>query len=1449
MSNRRALRPTSQSRQPHEIFQQLNEQKQIVPSIQQLEPIDIPPAFNLTMSTIPSDSSIQSMTSNSFIGAPIDFIPNVPMVRKPPTLEQVETKADPFTLVRNPVPRRFQTVAPNTVGTLNQGVPNFQSIPTNLTSRDQVGLGGSYKLNISSEEKKMKKEEEAESRSNLPVAEIMGSELSLLSFEEMEKLAGGVEVKLDRIIDAEIGSVNDPRLGPDFANEQCIGCGRINCAGHYGLIRFKRPIYNPLTIRETMSVLSCVCNCCGKPLLSRESMEESGLLSLTPTDLLSSKGLEAECKRGIKCQFADRLAAQHGVTPCRPNPKYIPSLIKKEGKIMYNLSKEDKIEIKTLENAVMFLDRLSDLKMINKVGDLQYIIDNRPHYIASLEYALNGPIAQLVAKDVIKRVGQSRSYRIVRDEKAIIRSAEEAYRILDMISKEDSHLLGFRGDSHPRNFILQGMLVIPPIERPRNMEMGRLQQNELTKGYLEIIAANNKIQPGSIDDESVSYLYRKVKEFLRGSDNQHLRSRGKAKRSIKDLIQGKKAIVRANMMGKRVKKCGRTVLGPDPRLKFGEIGVPSRWAPYLTVTVIVTKENIEAMRELLSVGHVSYIFDTIGNRRQVVKGKKYTIDIGYKIERWLRDGDYVVFGRQPTLSKHSMLGYKAVLLPGNTIRLHLAACTPHNADFDGDEGTIHVPGSEKASQEVKERFNIRRCILQSQQSRPVIGLTNDVVVGLSLLSQPGLLLDREHIVGMASEFIATGDPKSDRDPFANLSMLLMDFADPGSTFWARLDKYNVNSRSGRAVISALFPEDFDYNHDGVTIREGILIGGQLTSKHVGPKSQSIVQELVLEYDNETASDFITNASFLAGYYMTVRGLSISASDCFTDDQKIRDLVRREVIQMEDMMESFTSKDEVQKEIEENTILRQAQDIQIRTRKQISNILEGKDNPLLDKVKGIFESRDFKSGLDFRGLIIDSIRFTPESKLEMDSIIKDTKLSGDSKSQKLALFVVNKLNFLIRNAQTNRDDYKTYSDQFAIEIKTVLESFESRLDRYQAMFNFMEQFTHEKIASNIISQINNVIADNASTSEKIAVITELVKGNIARIKLKFTLIQDKVVEVREVLTAAYANEQQFINELPRRLASIWDVKQSEFESLIPDIKKILVDPVTGGTRELQAQAIVRLVDDDLSKRHIEHTWGREQFIDNITRWIDLDTYTGTQEQKVMKATNKILNLWIANEIPVDSKISNIIKKNISNITESKDDTLDRVNSIIATYHKAKLAHERNALIVMSEAGSKGDLSTLTQTLGQLGQLYYSNKRPVPTLPGNRCLPMFEPDDRDPRSRGFVCNNYGEGIGPAGYYFTNLTGREGLIDTAIKTSETGDLSHRIAKTLEDIIIFVDGSIRNSSAQIFTFVPGGDGYEGSRLKLVNSKLTGSVRAPLDIGVLISKLNRKAGWKQSSE
>jgi DNA-directed RNA polymerase beta' subunit len=169
---------------------------------------------------------------------------------------------------------------------------------------------------------------------------------------------------------------------------------------------------------------------------------------------------------------------------------------------------------------------------------------------------------------------------------------------------------------------------------------------------------------------------------------------------------------------------------------------------------------------------------------------------------------------------------------------------------------------------------------------------------------------------------------------------------------------------------------------------------------------------------------------------------------------------------------------------------------------------------------------------------------------------------------------------------------------------------------------------------------------------------------------------------------------------------------------------------------------------------------------------------------------------------------------------------------------------NALRVMAQSGAKGAEFNIAQITGLVGQQFLKGERLKATLTqGTRCLPYFEPNDLSIEAHGFCQHSFMRGLSPAELFFHQAATREGLMDTAIKTSETGSMHHRIVKALEDIQVRYDGSVRNANGTIFQYVYGEDGFDAAELQMVKTK-TGEMASFIDINESVARINSRYGY-----
>lgn len=241
---------------------------------------------------------------------------------------------------------------------------------------------------------------------------------------------------------------------------------------------------------------------------------------------------------------------------------------------------------------------------------------------------------------------------------------------------------------------------------------------------------------------------------------------------IRQLLEKKEGLFRKHMMGKRVNYAARSVISPDPYIETSEIGIPPVFATKLTYPEPVTYHNVKVLRQAVINGpkkwpgatHVQHedgtiqnlaIFDEAG--RTAIANQLLTPSSGLdgsplarvnkKVYRHLRNGDFLLLNRQPTLHKPSIMAHTARVLPGEkTIRMHYANCNTYNADFDGDEMNAHFPQSELGRAEAMVIARTDQQYLVPTDGGVLRGLIQDhVCAGVAMTSRENFFTREEYI--------------------------------------------------------------------------------------------------------------------------------------------------------------------------------------------------------------------------------------------------------------------------------------------------------------------------------------------------------------------------------------------------------------------------------------------------------------------------------------------------------------------------------------------------------------------------------------------------------------------------------------------------------------------------------------------------------------------------------
>jgi DNA-directed RNA polymerase II subunit RPB1 len=320
-------------------------------------------------------------------------------------------------------------------------------------------------------------------------------------------------------------------------------------------------------------------------------------------------------------------------------------------------------------------------------------------------------------------------------------------------------------------WMLVTVLPVPPPQVRPSVSMdgssgGMRSQDYLTFKLSDILKTNIALKrydaenaPAHITREFEDILQYHVATMVDNNISglpQAMQKSGRALKSIRQRLKGKEGRIRGNLMGKRVDFSSRTVITGDPNISIDEVGVPRSIARTLTFPERVTPLNLEVLQKLVQNGALenpgaNAIIRQSGDRvnlKFVPQAGDQPLQLGDIVERHLQDGDYVIFNRQPSLHKMSMMGHRVRIMPFSTFRLNLSVTTPYNADFDGDEMNLHAPQSFETRAEIKEIMMVPRQIISPQANKPVMGIVQDTLCGIRKFTLRDNFLTRDMVMNI-----------------------------------------------------------------------------------------------------------------------------------------------------------------------------------------------------------------------------------------------------------------------------------------------------------------------------------------------------------------------------------------------------------------------------------------------------------------------------------------------------------------------------------------------------------------------------------------------------------------------------------------------------------------------------------------------------------------------------
>ncbi len=470
---------------------------------------------------------------------------------------------------------------------------------------------------------------------------------------------------------------------------------------------------------------------------------------------------------------------------------------------------------------------------------------------------------------------------------------------MEKIPNEDLIPLGINPDVARPEWTILTVLPVPPVTmRPSIiLENGQRSEDDLTHKLVDIIRINQRFKenqdagaPQLIIEDLWELLQYHVTTYLDNEVAGCPPARHRSGRPLKTLSQrlkGKDGRFRGSLSGKRVNFSSRTVISPDPNLSVSQVGVPRAVANEMTIPVRVTIHNIDELRQIVRTGPVrpdvnapcgaNYVIRPDNRKLRLADGNLDTvadlIEPGYTVERQLRDGDVVLFNRQPSLHRMSIMAHRVKVMEGRTFRLNPAVCPPYNADFDGDEMNMHVPQTEEARAEATILLSVHENILSPRFGGPIIGGIHDHVSGIFMLTHDVRWFTKEEALYMLRYAHVEHMPPAGKE-------------EEGVQYWSNKqifstilpDQLNMVFRASSCQNCDICKKELCERDAYVRIIDGILEVGTIDKKAIGAFDGQIVNRIIRHYGMRRAADFIDGLTKLSIRAIMFDGFSFGIDD-------------------------------------------------------------------------------------------------------------------------------------------------------------------------------------------------------------------------------------------------------------------------------------------------------------------------------------------------------------------------------------------------------------------------------------------------------------------------------------------------------------------------------------------------------------------------------------------
>ncbi|KAI2639175.1 beta and beta-prime subunits of DNA dependent RNA-polymerase [Hypomontagnella submonticulosa] len=672
---------------------------------------------------------------------------------------------------------------------------------------------------------------------------------------------------VDRGREPTQNGVLDKRLGTSSKTGICSTCGlRLqDCTGHFGHVRLPLPAFHIGYIKFTITILQNICKDCSRVLLTEP--ERRMYLKELRRPFIDNmrrsaicKKINDQCRKTKNCPYCGAVNGQ-----------------------------------------------------IRKIGALKLVHDKFVAYNKSTSQKKQPPPSKIEFDNSFLEAKKH-----VHDLEKHLRKAFEdlnPLRVLNLfkqISPADCELLGLDpSEGRPEMFLWQYLPAPPVCIRPSVAQEGASNEDDLTTRLGDIVWACGLIRAALEKGtalqtimEQWEYMQLQIAVYVNSDVPGLQNSSLKTMRGICQRLKGKQGRFRGNLSGKRVDFSGRTVISPDPNLAINQVAVPELVAKNLTYPERVHRNNITKLRQCVLNGPYVWPGAQAVLKQDGEQSFKISLRFADKesaardlregdvVERHLEDNDIVLFNRQPSLHKLSIMSHFAKIRPWRTFRLNECVCGPYNADFDGDEMNLHVPQTEEARAEAMMLMGVKYNLATPKNGEPIIAATQDFITAAYLLSSKDNFFDRRtftYIVMQMMDGVTHLDipppaifapkrlwtgkqvfsmlmrPNKASPVKVNLDAKCREFVDPGPP---------EPGQKSRAP-------DMCPNDGWLVVRNSEVMCGVMDKSTVGAgKKESIFYVIMRDYGPDAAVTAMNRLAKLCARVLTNRGFSIGIGDVY-----------------------------------------------------------------------------------------------------------------------------------------------------------------------------------------------------------------------------------------------------------------------------------------------------------------------------------------------------------------------------------------------------------------------------------------------------------------------------------------------------------------------------------------------------------------------------------------